>query len=125
MEFMLQRITYSRESLGSVFSDFCDESLSKCGFLGTLNNQMGETYDCLWKKAVDTLDTSGSVKKELLLFGSQLGKLDFATQKERVQLCRNILINEKKVLEPGLEKRQKSIRTLGGLIGAMIAIILF
>lgn len=125
LDFMLQRISYSKESLGSVFSDFTDESLKECGFLGVLNNTMGQTYDWLWKKAVHRLNVSVSIKKELQLFGSQLGKVDFATQKERAQMCRNILESEKKETEPGLEKRRKSIRVLGGLIGAMIAIILF
>lgn len=125
LDFMLQRITYSRESLGSVFSDFNDEALMECGFLAVLNNPMGDTYDSLWKKATETLSVSGGIKKELGLFGSQLGKLDYTTQKERAEMCRNILVTEKRDIEPGLEKRRKSIRTLGGLIGALIAIILF
>ncbi|HAN21092.1 MAG: hypothetical protein A2Y15_04975 [Clostridiales bacterium GWF2_36_10] len=124
LDFLLQRITYSKESLGSVFSDFSDEALRECGFLTTLNNTMGETYDTLWDKASDTLSVSSTVKKELQLFGTQLGKLDYITQKERIEMCRNILISEKQQIEPGLEKRKKSIRALGGLIGAMIAIIL-
>jgi stage III sporulation protein AB len=125
LDFMLQRIIYSRESLGKVFSDYSDTSLEECGFLAVLNNTMGETYDVLWEKAIDTLGVSSNAKKELQLFGSQLGKLDFVTQKERAEMCRNILIAEKLSTEPGLEKRKKSVRALGGLIGAMIAIILF
>jgi stage III sporulation protein AB len=124
LDFMLQRITYSRDSLGSVFSDFGDASLVQCGFLPTLNNTMGETYDNLWNKAVETLCVPESIKKELRMFGMQLGKTDFTTQKERAEMCRNILAEEKREKEPGLEKRRKSIRALGGLIGAMIAIIL-
>jgi len=46
------------------------------------------------------------------------------TQKERAEMCRNILVARKNEQEPGLEKRRKSIRALGGLVGAMIAIIL-
>ena len=125
LDFLLQRITYSRESLGNVFSDFNDDALIECGFLDVLNNTMGETYDVLWERATDTLNVSASIKKELQLFGSQLGKIDFITQKERAEMCRNILVAEKQVIEPGLEKRKKSVRALGGLIGTMIAIILF
>lgn len=124
LDFMLQRITYSRENLGSVFADFSDGALEQCGFLPTLNNTMGESYDKLWKKATDTLCVAEGIKKELLIFGAQLGKTDFATQKERAEMCRNILAARKSELEPGLEKRRKSIRALGGLVGAMIAIIL-
>lgn len=124
LDFLLQRITYSKESLGSVFSDFQDDSLAECGFLAVLNNMMGETYDALWEKASNTLNVSQNIKKELLLFGSQLGKVDFSTQKERAEMCRNILVAEKRESEPGLDKRRKSVRALGGLIGAMIAIIL-
>jgi len=124
LDFMLQRITYSRESLGSVFADFSDISLEQCGFLPTLNNTMGESYDSLWNKATETLCVSESIKKELHIFGSQLGKTDFLTQKERAEMCRNILVARKNEQEPELEKRRKSIRALGGLIGAMIAIIL-
>lgn len=124
LDFMLQRITYSRESLGSVFADFSDAALEQCGFLPTLNNTMGESYDSLWKKAADTLCVSESTKKELYIFGAQLGKTDFVTQKERAEMCRNILVARKNEQEPDLEKRRKSIRALGGLVGAMIAIIL-
>lgn len=125
LDFFIQRITYSKESLGSVFSDFSDKALKECGFLATLTNTMGETYDNLWDKATETLSVSSDIKKELQLFGSQLGKLDFTTQKERAEMCRNILVAEKRLIEPGLEKRKKSVRSLGGLIGALIAIILF
>lgn len=124
LDFMLQRITYSRDSLGSVFADFSDAALEQCGFLPTLNNPMGESYNSLWNKAADKLCVSESIRKELYIFGSQLGKTDFLTQKERAEMCRNILIARKNELEPGLEKRRRSIRALGGLIGAMIAIIL-
>jgi len=98
--------------------------LEQCGFLSTLNNPMGEPYNVLWNKAVGLLAVSESIKKELNIFGAQLGKTDFVTQKERAEMCRNILVARKNELEPGLEKRRKSIRALGGLIGAMIAIIL-
>ncbi|HOK69109.1 MAG TPA: stage III sporulation protein AB [Bacillota bacterium] len=124
LDFMLQRITYSRDSLGNVFADFSDPALEQCGFLSTLNNPMGEPYNVLWNKAVGLLAVSESIKKELNIFGAQLGKTDFVTQKERAEMCRNILVARKNELEPGLEKRRKSIRALGGLIGAMIAIIL-
>lgn len=124
LDFLLQRITYSKESLGSVFSDFQEDSLSECGFLVVLHNTRGETYEVLWDKATETLSVSENIKKELQLFGSQLGKIDFITQKERAEMCRNILVSEKQNAEPGLEKRRKSIRALGGLIGTMIAIIL-
>lgn len=125
LDFMIQRITYSRENLGSLFSDFNERALEECGFLGLLNNPVGAEYDVVWSRAVSLLDVSESVKKELYLFGSQLGKTDFATQKERIEMCRNILYSIKKDMEPELDKKRKSIRALGGLIGAMIVIILF
>ncbi|MDD4165041.1 MAG: stage III sporulation protein AB [Eubacteriales bacterium] len=124
LDFLLQRITYSRENLGSIFADFKDDALLECGFLSVLNNTMGETYDTLWKKAAETLCVSPHIKKELILFGIQLGKTDFITQKERTEMCRSILITEKQASQPGLDKRKRSIRALGGLAGALIAIIL-
>lgn len=65
------RITYTHFSLEVIFSDFYDEALEKCGFLGCLKDGRGG-YSAAFCEAVERLSLTGEARDALAAFGRTL-----------------------------------------------------
>ena len=118
-------IRFARTGLNEMFSSFHNEYLEKCGFLGLLSSSTFVSVDSAWKNAVECLDAGEEARTVLLAFGEGLGKTDFETQTERIELCisRLSLICEEEGKD--LAKKVKSYRALGLLASLAAAIILY
>lgn len=118
------RITYTHFSLEVIFSDFYDEALEKCGFLGCLKDGRGG-YSAAFCEAVERLSLTGEARDALAAFGRTLGGVSMREQYAALENTEAILQEKAARLRESAEKKRRSYRSLGALTGAMIAVILF
>ena len=111
------RITYTHFSLEVIFSDFYDEALEKCGFLGCLKDGRGG-YSAAFCEAVERLSLTGETR-------DALGGVSMREQYAALENTEAILQEKAAHLRESAEKKRRSYRSLGALTGAMIAVILF
>ena len=114
------RITYTHFSLEVIFSDFYDEALEKCGFLGCLKDGRGG-YSAAFCEAVERLSLTGEARDALAAFG----RISMREQYAALENTEAILQEKAARLRESAEKKRRSYRSLGALTGAMIPVILF
>ena len=107
-----------------IFSDFYDEALEKCGFLGCLKDGRGG-YSAAFCEAVERLSLTGEARDALAAFGRTLGGVSMREQYAALENTEAILQEKAARLRESAEKKRRSYRSLGALTGAMIAVILF
>lgn len=123
LEFTKQRITLLQTPLYRVFTDYENEFLEDMGFLPLLRSNRNGIKQS-WVSATDLLVLDDHVKKELMILGRDLGELPLEEQEKRIAVCLQTVNAKKEAMEGELPKKQKSIRTVALLVGAMTAILL-
>lgn len=123
LEFMHRRMNAERTPLYLLFASFEDEYLESVGFLPVMRScRSGLTP--LWQEAVSKLPLDTESERELLHFGESLGALPLDTQSARLSSCLSALADSRAKLRDTLPAKQKSIKTVSLLFGALAAIIL-
>lgn len=123
LDFMRRRMSAERIPLYSVFASFSDSYLEVSDFLPLMRSCRNSPAD-LWQKGIMALPIEGDARTELLHLGESLGTLPLDQQLKRIDSCVSVLNISRNSLREALPKRQKSIKTVSLLIGALTAIIL-
>lgn len=123
LEFTQRRIALSLKPLYAIFSDYNNSYLTETGFLDLLRNQKNDPSSA-WSAACALLPISEDSLIELQYLGGELGALPLEEQEKRLNACLSALKTERDTLRGSLPQKQKSIRTVSLLLGALGAIIL-
>ncbi len=123
LQFLSRRMEGENRPLNLLFAQYKDSYLEKTGFLQSLR-QGGENLIGRWNTALDCLPLEERLKNELLNFGESLGRLGLDAQLKNINLCVLMLEQEKEKLKTALPQKQKSIKAVAFLLGALTAIIL-
>lgn len=120
--FLLRQIKNGRTPLRVLFDRYSDPYLERVGFLNVLRS--GGDIPALWREALELLPIDGTAKEESVAFGAELGLLPLEQQEKRLESYMLLLQTEREKAESGIANRQKSIRAVCLLLGALMAIIL-
>lgn len=123
MRYMRRRLQGERVPLFDVFVGFDDEYLEEIGFLTNLRS-CRNGLNSIWKDSIKSIPLSDEIQRELDIFGTSMGNIPLDEQLKCVDICVAALGEEKKNIQSQLPKKQKSIKTVSLLLGALIAIIL-
>lgn len=123
LEFTLRSMTLSLKPLYAIFSDYSQPYLEDVGFLPLLRGRKTD-LPSVWQEACGLLPLSEEIMPELQYLGGELGALSLEEQEKRIKSCLSALKNERDSLRGTLPQKQKSIRTVSLLLGALCAIIL-
>ena len=123
LRYMRRRMEGERVPLYNVFAGFEDIYLESAGFLQNLRT-CRSGLNSIWRDSLKTLPLSGEILKELDVFGASMGRLALEEQLKCIDVCISALEEEKRKILSQLPKKQKSIRTVALLLGALTAIIL-
>ncbi|MBO4452705.1 MAG: hypothetical protein J5793_02100 [Clostridia bacterium] len=121
-EYTLRRICRERAPLSAIFRNFDDPFLEKKGFLAILRSE-GDIRE-LWRCAIEKLPLSEEIRLECLSFGGDLGVLPLYEQQKRLESLRDALLKERDSALKSLPAKQKSVRAVAALAGALAAIVL-
>jgi stage III sporulation protein AB len=79
-----------------------------------------------WEETVDTIETSLTEEDKGIIknLGRMLGKTDLEGQVSEIKLVQDFLNTQIEVAEKEKQKNEKLYRTLGGVVGLAIVIIL-
>ena len=121
--YMRRRMQGERIPLYDVFAGYEDEYLESVGFLPNLRS-CRNGLNSIWRNSLVVLPVSEGIFRELDIFGASMGRLSFDEQLGCLDICITALEEEKKKLRSELPKKQKSIKTVALLLGALTAILL-
>lgn len=123
LRFVYRRMETENTPLYLLFEKYKDGYLEDTGFLPILRSH-GNLASRFWSEAVDKLSLTSEAKTELLHFGETLGALDLESQLKRINACMDFLGQERERLRVSVPLKQKSIKTVSFLFGALTAIVL-
>lgn len=123
LEFMYRRMSGHRMPLYGLFASFQDKYLEAVGFLPLLRSCRNGLSD-IWINALELLPLDDESERELVHFGSELGLLPLDEQLKRIEICLGAITSCREKLRISLPPKQKSIKTVSLLFGALGAIIL-
>lgn len=123
LQFLFRRMETESKPLYLLFSEYNDGYLEKCGFLPRLRNR-GSELSAGWQEAAGLIPLEEPLINEVCRFGESLGRLGLEPQLKQITVLINLLEQEKEKLRLTLPKKQKSIKAVAFLLGALTAIIL-
>lgn len=123
LTYIRRRIKGERAPLFSLFASYEDKLLEEIGFLPIMRSCRSNPKE-LWKTAAEQLELSQELKRELLIFGNELGELSYEEQLKRFDVLIEALEGEKQRLKETLPAKQKTTRTIWLLGGILTAIVL-
>ncbi len=118
-----RRISVFRAPLGEIFAGFENRFLEQKGFLQALHfgsGSVGERFG----RGLELLPLESELRAELRLFASELGQLTLSEQEARLNACLSLLESGLERLKSAVPAKQKSIKAVCTLAGAMVAIIM-
>ena len=121
-EYLHRRISAERTPLKTLFRNYDDKTLEKCGFLSVLRSEGDPS--ALWREAAELLPVSAGTKREIAAFGNGLGRTSLAGQEKKLRDFAETLRDERAKAGAGLKDREKSIRAICLLFGVIAVIIL-
>lgn len=121
--YLFRRMETECIPLKAIFNSYKNDYLEKTGFLPALRNG-SNSLSALWGNGLEKLCLESESKDELLHLGESLGRLDLESQLKRIESCRMFLEQKMDSLRISIPKKQKSIKAIAFLLGAMGAIIL-
>ncbi|MBQ3231060.1 MAG: stage III sporulation protein AB [Clostridia bacterium] len=122
LNYMERRISESRLPINEIFLRFENDFLEQRGFLAQIRSGGGVRER--WQSALMLVPLEEEARRELALFGEELGILSLQEQKKRLEAAVVFLNGERERLKQRLPARQKSIKTVCLLVGALTAIVL-
>ncbi len=123
LHFIYRRMETEGAPLYLLFDKYNDDYLETSGFLSMLRTH-GNLASKFWNQAVYLLPLTNESEAELLHLGETLGNLDLEAQLKQIRSCLSLLEQEKEKLRTSIPLKQKSIKTVAFLFGALTAIVL-
>ncbi len=122
LKYMKRRMLSERKPLFAIFCEYEDGFLEKTEFLSIMRSNRNSKL--AWSNALQTLTLDEDIRQELLLFGNELGELTLDSQIKRIDAAVAVLEDKRKMLSETLPQKQKSVKTVCLLSGALLAIIM-
>lgn len=123
LQYLRRRMAAEGTPLYLLFGGYKNEYLEKEGVLPKIRSY-GRRAPEVWGEALEPLPLEETAWNELLHFGSSLGRLELESQLKTMDSCLSVLIKERERLKTAIPMKQKSIKAVAFLSGALTAIIL-
>ena len=128
LNMFLTKIKFTYESVPESFREIGDNINGNIGkiFRIASENMKEKSAGEAWEETVETIETSLTKEdKEIIKnLGRLLGKTDLEGQVSEIKLVQNFLNTQIETAEKEKQKNEKLYKTLGGVVGLAIVIIL-
>lgn len=128
LNMFLTKIRFTYESVPESFNEIGNNIKGKVGeiFKSASNKMKNMSAGDAWEETIEKADTSltDEDKNVIKNLGRMLGKTDLEGQVSEIKLVQNFLNTQIDIAEKEKQKNEKLYKTLGGVIGLAIVIIL-
>ena len=128
LNMFLTKIRFTYESVPESFNEIGNNIKGKVGeiFKTASNNMKNMSAGNAWEETIEKVDTSFTDEDKNVIknLGRMLGKTDLEGQVSEIKLVQNFLNTQIDIAEKEKQKNEKLYKTLGGVIGLAIVIIL-
>ena len=128
LNMFLTKIRFTYESVPESFNEIGNNIKGKVGeiFKSASNKMKNMSAGEAWEETIEKADTSltDEDKNVIKNLGRMLGKTDLEGQVSEIKLVQNFLNTQIDIAEKEKQKNEKLYKTLGGVIGLAIVIIL-
>lgn len=122
------KIKYTYEALPEIFEEISKQITGEIGqiFRNSAKKMQVKSAGDAWNESIDFANTNMDIEDKAILktLGKLLGKTDAEGQISEIKLVSNFLDTQIKVAEQERNKNEKMYKTLGGIVGLTIVIIL-
>lgn len=124
----LTKIKFTYESVPETFSEIGNNINGNIGkiFRTASENMKEKAAGEAWKEVIEKTETSLTDEDKSIIknLGRMLGKTDLEGQISEIKLVQNFLNTQIEVAEREKQKNEKLYKTLGGVVGLAVVIIL-
>ena len=122
------KIKFTYDSIPEIFQEISRQTDKNVGeiFKSAYEKMENMSAGEAWKESVDSINSSLNIEdKEILkILGKMLGKTDIEGQVSEIRLVSSFLDTQIEIAEQEQNKNGKMYKTLGGVIGLTLVIIL-
>ena len=122
------KIKYTYEALPEIFEEISKQITGEIGqiFRNSAKKMQVKSAGDAWNESIDLANTNMNIEDKAILktLGKLLGKTDAEGQISEIKLVSNFLDTQMKAAERERNKNEKMYKTLGGIVGLTIVIIL-
>lgn len=128
LNMFLTKIKFTYESVPETFNEIGNNVNGNIGkiFRTASENMKEKAAGEAWEEVIDKTETSLTDEDKSIIknLGRMLGKTDLDGQVSEIKLVQNFLNTQIEVAEKEKQKNEKLYKTLGGVVGLVIVIIL-
>ncbi len=122
------KIKYTYETVPEIFEEISRQIPEEVGktFKLASDKMKEKSAGEAWNESIDTMNTHMNIEDKTILktLGKMLGKTDVEGQISEIKLVDNFLDTQIKLAQQDRKKNEKMYKTLGGIIGLALVIIL-